>query len=196
MRTELDAQRIAPVEPPYTPRTKTLLDKWMPPGSAVEPLRLFRTLAVHEELASRMRPLGAGILGHGHVDVRDREIMIDRTCARAGAEYEWGVHVMAYGNLAGLTDEQIAATASGAADDPAWPEKDSLLIRLADELHETCEVSDELWAELSERFSPEQLLELLVIAGQYRLISYIVNGARVELEEWGARFPQARQQAT
>jgi hypothetical protein len=37
---------------------------------------------------SRMRPLGSGILNHGLVPPRDREIVLHRTCARAGAEYE------------------------------------------------------------------------------------------------------------
>src|SRR5947209_3796987 len=75
--------RIAALEPPYEPETASLLAKWMTPGNDVEPLRLFRTLAVHQELASRMRPLGAGILGHPRLDPRDREILILRTCARA-----------------------------------------------------------------------------------------------------------------
>jgi|SRR5271155_2094137 len=183
--------RIAPLEPPYEPQVKTFLDKWMPPGSEVEPLRLFRTLAVHEELASRMRPLGAAILGHGRVEPRDREIMIARTCARTGAEYEWGVHAIAYGQAVGLSDEQIAATVQGDAEDPAWSEHDALLIRLADELHDTCTVSAELWAALAERYSEVQLLELLIIAGQYRIISYVVNAVGVEREPWAARFPEA-----
>src|ERR1700736_6197257 len=105
--------RIAPLEPPYEPAIEAILKKWMPPGSGIEPLALFRTLAVHDELASRMRPLGAGILGHGRVEPREREIVIHRTCARAGAEYEWGVHVLAFGKPLGLSDEQIAATVRG-----------------------------------------------------------------------------------
>jgi len=87
--------RISPLEPPYEPAIEQMLKKWMPPGSQLKPLALFRTLAVHDELWARMRPLGAGILGHGRVPPRDREIIIHRTCARAGAEYEWGVHVLA-----------------------------------------------------------------------------------------------------
>ena len=183
--------RIAPLEPPYEAEIETLLKKWMPPGAASEPLRLFRTLAVHDEMASRMRPLGAGILGHGRVEPREREIIIHRTCARAGAEYEWGVHVLAFGKPLGLTDQQIAATVNGSADDPAWSEKDAQLIRLADELHESCSVSDELWTSLTGRFNSDQLLELVITAGWYRLLSYVINGAGVEHEPWAARFPVA-----
>jgi 4-carboxymuconolactone decarboxylase len=181
--------RIAPLEPPYEPAIEVLLKKWMPPGSAIEPLALFRTLAVHEELGSRMRPLGSGILGHGRTQPREREIVIHRTCARAGAEYEWGVHVLAYGKPLGLSDEQIAATVNGAADDPAWSERDALLVRFADELHDACGVSDALWSSLAERFSDDQLLEIVIIAGWYRLLSYVINAARIELEPWAARFP-------
>src|SRR4051794_19458548 len=181
--------RVAPLEPPYEPQIEAILKKWMPPGSDADPLRLFRTLAVHDELASRMRPIGSGILGHGRVDPREREIVIHRTCARTGAEYEWGVHVLAFGRPLGLSDEQIAATVHGSAENPAWSERDALLIRLADELHDSSTVSDGLWGQLAEHFGDDQLLELVITAGWYRLLSYIINAAGIENEPWAARFP-------
>jgi 4-carboxymuconolactone decarboxylase len=181
--------RIAPLQPPYPPDVDAALRKWMPPGVELEPLKLFRTLNVHGELASRMRPLGAGILGHGTLEPRVREIVIHRTCARAGAEYEWGVHAVAYGAPLGLSEAQLAATVNGDAEDPAWSESDALLIALADELYDTATVSEGLWDRLAVRFSDEQLLELLVTAGWYRLLSYVINAAGVELEPWAARFP-------
>ncbi len=189
MSAVVDTPRIAPLQPPYDPPLEEMLRRWMPAGSAIEPLALFRTLAIHEELMSRMRPLGSGILAHGLVEPRDREIIIHRTCARAGAEYEWGVHVVAYGRPLGLTDEQLAATVAGSADDHAWTERDALLIRLADELHDTSDVSGALWDELSAHFTDKQLLELMITAGWYRLLSYVINGARIEREPWAARFP-------
>jgi 4-carboxymuconolactone decarboxylase len=191
MSSPATAPRIAPLEPPYEAHIETFLSKWMPPESPMEPLRLFRTLAVHEQLASRMRPQGAAILAHGQVEPRDREIVIHRTCARTGAEYEWGVHAVAYGRQVGLTEEQITATVQGAADDPAWSAHDALLISLADELHDTSTVSDTLWAQLAKRFTEVQLLELLIIAGQYRIISYLVNAVAIEPEPWAERFPGA-----
>jgi alkylhydroperoxidase family enzyme len=162
----------------------------MPAGSQVPPLALFRTLAVHDELMSRMRPLGAGILGHGRVPPRDREIVIERTCARAGAEYEWGVHAVAYGKAVGLSEEQLTATAIGGPEDQAWSEEDTVLICFADELHDTGEVSEPVWTALAQRYRDDQLLELVIIAGWYRLISYVINAARVTSEPWAARFPR------
>ena len=181
--------RIAPLQPPYDPQLEESLRKWMPPGAEVEPLKLFRTLNVNEDLASRMRPLGAGILGHGRVQPRERELVIARTCARAGAEYEWGVHALAFARPLGVSDAQLAASVHGGASDPAWEPGDGDLIALADELHDSAAVSDELWSKLSARFTDEQLLELLVIAGWYRLLSYVINAVGVELEPWAERFP-------
>ncbi len=182
--------RIAPLEPPYEDGVAEQLARWMPPGAEIEPLALFRTLYVHEELASRMRPLGAGILGsRAAVPLRLRELMIDRTCALAGAEYEWGVHVSAFGAAAGLDEEQLRATAQGGSGEDCWEPQDAAVLRLAEELHETSTISDELWSELSARFAAEQIVELIVTAGWYHVIAYVCNGLRVPFEPWAARLP-------
>ncbi len=115
--------------------------------------------------------------------------MIARACARAGAEYEWGVHAVAFARPLGLTDEQIAATVHGTGDDPAWSEREALIVRLVDELHDTATVSDGLWSELAAHWAPDQLLELVVAAGWYRLLSGVINAAGVPLEPWAERFP-------
>ncbi len=183
------AARIAPLEPPFEPNIAALLDKWMPPGSGMTPLALFRTLAVHEELSARMRPLGAGILGRGLVDPVLREVMIHRTCARCGAEYEWGVHAVAFGKPLGLTDEQLAATVHGTPEDSCWSRSQRAVLRLADELHETSTISDVLFAELSELFDTRQILEMTVTAGWYRTIAYVIGVSGLSPESWADRFP-------
>jgi 4-carboxymuconolactone decarboxylase len=189
MTDSLAEPRIAPLAPPYDPGTEEMLRKWMPPGAAVEPLALFRTLAIHQDLFARMRPLGAGILGHGRIDPRDREIVIARVCARAGAEYEWGVHASTFGRAVGLSDEQLAASAVGTPQDPAWAANEALLVRMVDELHDGCDVSAQTWSELASRYRDDQLLELVITAGWYRLLSGVINAVRVPLEPWASRFP-------
>jgi alkylhydroperoxidase family enzyme len=115
--------------------------------------------------------------------------MIDRTCARCGAEYEWGVHASFFGPAVGFTDEQLAATVTGSADDPVWSDRERTVIALADELHDTATVSDATYAELERHFTPAQILELVVAGGWYHTISFVLGAARVELESWAARFP-------
>lgn len=185
--------RIAPVEASDTPPDVAAeLARWMPPGSPIEPLALFRTLVRHLPLAESMRPLGSFLLGRGRrLGKREREIVIDRVCARCGCAYEWGVHATVYGASVGLDDAQLRATAIGTADDPAWSTTDALLVRLVDELHDTSRVSDHLWAALAAHWSEAELLELLVLAGWYHVIAYVANGVRVAPETWAAAFPRA-----
>lgn len=184
------AARIAPLQPPYDEDTAAMLARWMPPNSDAEPLLLFRTLAVHRELAARMRPLGAAILAHGTVPPRLRELMIQRTCALCGAEYEWGVHAAAFAAAVGLSAEQLASTAGQGSADASWTVAERAVLALAEELHETSHVSDALFAQLQREFSSQQILELVVTAGWYHTIAYVIAAARVQLEPWALRFPQ------
>ena len=182
--------RIPPLDPPYEPEMEAILGKWMPPGSTVEPLKLFRTLVRNREISERMRVLGAGILGRtSSIDLADREIVIDRVCARCGCEYEWGVHVTSFGPRLAISESVLQATASSTANDPIWSDRQRMLVRLVDELHDTSCVTDALWSELARVWSPEQLLELLTITGFYHMISFLANAAGVPLESWAARFP-------
>src|SRR5580693_1167061 len=133
--------RVEPVTPPYPPDLQAVFDKIMPPG--VPPLTLFTTLARVPRIYDRFR--AGGLLDRGPVSLRHREIVIDRTCARCGCTYEWGVHVAFFKERAALTPEQIRAIVRGDAKDPAWSDEELLLIRLVDELHDSADISDQLW---------------------------------------------------
>ena len=188
--------RIAPLDPPYSPEIDASLRAMMPRNSPIPPLRLFRTLVQDPRLAEAMTALGRFLLGRDcALDMHDRELVIDRVCARCGCEYEWGVHVASYGARAGFSAAQLEATAAAGADSPVWNEREALLVRLVDELHDTARVSDGLWAQLASHWTTPQLLELLLLAGWYHAIAFVGNGARVELEEWAARFPSAAPEA-
>lgn len=175
--------RLSPLAPPYDADVARTLERMVPPG--MEPIRLFRTIAHHPQLLDRFRSTGSTLLAHGTLEPRDREIVIHRTTARCGAGYEWGVHAALFAPAVGLTDEQLEATARGSADDPALSDQDRLLVRLADELHDTSTVSDELWAAMAERWRADQLVELIALAGNYHLVSFLANALGVEPEEWG-----------
>jgi 4-carboxymuconolactone decarboxylase len=182
--------RIPPVMPPYAPDVDAALRAMMPRNSPIEPLKAFRTFVQNPALAAAMLPLGQHVLGKGRtIDLRDREILIDRVCARCGCEYEWGVHASFFAERAALTPEQLAATVTGDADAPVWSARDALLVRLVDELHDTSQVSDRLWDALAAHWTQPQLLELLLVVGWYHTIAFLLNGFRVEREEWAAVFP-------
>ena len=181
--------RIAPLAPPYTAEVAASLAKMMGGRTDIEPLRLFRTLARHFTLGDRIRPLGSALLTHGVLDPAERELVILRTCARLGCEYEWGVHVRLFAEPLGLSAAAIQATVAGAADDPVFSPRQTLLLRLVDELHDTASVSDALWQQLERHWDSRALIELLILAGWYHLIAFVANGARIAPESWAARFP-------
>jgi alkylhydroperoxidase family enzyme len=63
------------------------------------------------------------------------------------------------------------------------------LLRLCDALHSTCTVDDELWDGLRSQFSEPAMLELLMLAGFYRTVSYLTNALRLPHEADAERFP-------
>lgn len=177
--------RIAPLDPPYTDVVAEDFAALMPPG--MPPLALFRTLAKNPRVLRRVRR--GGLLDPGSITVRQREIVILRTTARAGAEYEWGVHAAFFGALAGLGQTELSATVLAGPGAACWSEEDTLLLRLADELHDHACLTDATWTAVRARFAEDQILELVMLAGLYRAISYVVSCAGVALEPGAPRFP-------
>jgi len=176
--------RLAPATQPFDPEIAATIEQVM---RGQPPLQLFATLARDPRLAKKF--FAGGLLDKGHLSLRQREIVIDRTTALCRSGYEWGVHVAIYAAKAGLTEDQVRSTATGSADDACWSEEDRLLIRLCDALHSQCDVDDALWAQLRAAFSGEAILELLMLAGFYRTVSYLTNALRLPPEAMGARFP-------
>jgi alkylhydroperoxidase family enzyme len=180
--------RIAPLTEPFEPEVAELLASMMPPG--VAPIGLFRTFARNPSMARAMTGWGSYELGRDlSLSMREREIVIDRTCARCGSEYEWGVHVAFFADRVGLTGEQVRSLTCGGATDPCWTaERERLLIRGCDALHERSDIDDELWGALEQHFDQRELMDLLLLAGWYHAISYVATAARVDPEPFAPRF--------
>ncbi|HSW26126.1 MAG TPA: carboxymuconolactone decarboxylase family protein [Burkholderiaceae bacterium] len=179
------ATRIAPAAPPFPPEVQAALDRTMPPG--MPPLVLFTTLARDPRLFGKF--FAGGLLDRGHLTLRQRELVIHRTTALNRSEYEWGVHAALFAARVQLTPEQLHATVHGSPDDGCWSDEDRVLLRLCDALHATSTLDDALWSALRERFSDQAMLELLLLAGFYRTVSYLTNALQLPLEANAARFP-------
>jgi alkylhydroperoxidase family enzyme len=177
--------RISPLSAPYPPGVTEDFARLMPPG--LEPLSLFRTLAHNPRVLGRIRR--GGLLDDGSITLRQRELVILRTTALAGAEYEWGVHVAFFGEAAGFDAAALRAVVHADAGDPAWAPEESALLKACDELHATARISDPTWTVLRQHFDNSQLVEVLVLAGLYRMVSYVINGTKLALEPNAPRFP-------
>ena len=177
--------RIAPAEPPYGPPITAELARIMPPG--VPPLVLFRTLARSPRIFAKM--FAGALLDKGPLGLRQREIVIDRTTARLGCEYEWGVHIALFAERAGFTPDQVRATVSGPSNAACWTPDEQALIALVDDLVDRRAIGAATWTRLTGHFDEAQILEAIALVGYYHTISFLCVGLELPLESYGARFP-------
>ena len=177
--------RIAPLEPPYAPDIQAQFDRIM---RGAPPLMLFRVMAGNARAWEKFR--AGSLLDPGPLSLREREIVIDRTCARTGCEYEWGVHVAIFAKAAELTDEQIRATVVGNANAPCWSAAEQALIAAVDALHERATLGGDEFKALSAHYDDAKIFEIILLCGFYRTVSYLANALDLPPEENAARFPE------
>jgi len=176
--------RIAPLEPPYEQEIAGQFDRIM---RGAPPLLLFRVMAGNPRAWATFR--AGSLLDRGPLSLREREIVIDRTCALTNCEYEWGVHVATFAEVARLTEEQVRATVLGAADAPCWSAAERALIAAVDALHHQATLSDAEFRALSQYYEDTKIFEIILLCGFYRTVSYLANGLDLALEPNAARFP-------
>lgn len=181
----MDSPRITPAQPPFDSTVAGWLQRTMPPGKP--PLRLFTVLARDPRLFGKF--FAGGLLDRGHLSLRQRELVIDRTTALHGCAYEWGVHVALFGAKVALTPAQQVSLVHGSPEDACWPDDERWLLRLCDELHRSSRVGDETWNELARLFTEEALLELILLVGFYTTTSYLANALRLGPEDGAPSFP-------
>jgi alkylhydroperoxidase family enzyme len=170
--------RLEPLEPPFDDDTAAALELLGPP------IQLFRVLARRPDLARGVAGWGRYYLSRrSALSLRHRELVIDRTTALCGADYEWGVHVAFFAENVGLDHAQIRSLALGDGDDPCWTDVgDRAVLHAVDQLHATYDLSDDLLAALAEAVGPEGGLEVALVCGWYHAISYAVRALRLPLE--------------
>jgi alkylhydroperoxidase family enzyme len=176
--------RIAPLDPPYAPELQQQFDRIM---QGAPPLVLFRAIATSARAWEKFR--AGSLLDRGPLSLKEREIVIDRTCALTKCEYEWGVHVTTFAGPAHLTEEQVRATVFGAADAPCWSPAEQAMLAVVDALHHRATLTDAEFAALRTHYDDAKILEIMLLCGFYHTVSYIANGLALPLEEKGARFP-------
>jgi alkylhydroperoxidase family enzyme len=121
---------------------------------------------------------------------RTRELIILRIGWRTGSEYVFCNHVVFSRDL-GIPDEEILGVR-----DPqrcqAYSGTDRAVIRLADELHEHAQVTRSTWAALEKVFAHDELVELLLIGGFWRMAAGFVKTAKIQLDPGVPSWPEGR----
>lgn len=145
------------------------------------PPNLFTTFGRHRRLFRRWLPFASALMPGGRLRRRDTELVILRVAHHTGSEYEWRHHE-AIAAKAGLSTDEIARVRQG-PDAPGWSERDSALLAATDELDRDARISDEVWERLRPEFDDEELIELCVLAGHYRMLAGMLNSLAVRPDE-------------
>jgi alkylhydroperoxidase family enzyme len=179
--------RAGLVSPPYDEETAAAL------GTLGPPLAIFRLMARRPERAQGIAGWGRYYLSRKcALSLRHRELLILRTTARCGAEYEWGVHVQVFAAKAGLSGVQVLSVTAGQPGDPCWTDPaDRAVLRAADALDRDCDLTDEAWADLSGHVGEDGAVDTLLICGWYRAISYLARATRLPPEPGAPGFADA-----
>ncbi|MBJ21857.1 MAG: carboxymuconolactone decarboxylase [Deltaproteobacteria bacterium] len=156
------------------------------------PPQILGTVARHPHLLESMLKFSTA-LANGVLPRRASEILALRTAWNCRSDFEWGHHTR-YGLEAGLAEAEIERLAGGAPE-PGWNAEESVLIRAADELHKTQDLSDETWLALAETWDEPQLVEIPFVVGQYTMLSMVAKSTGVPVDEALARFPDRRPSA-
>lgn len=145
------------------------------------PLNIFATLAHHPKVLKRFSTYAGFFLNKGLVPAREREVVILRTGWNCRSVYEFGQHTV-IGRRVGLSEEEIAALTRPVSGF-RWSARDAALLTMCDDLCSDDCVSDGTWEALREDWNDAELIELVMVAGTYRLVSGFLNTMGVQPEE-------------
>ena len=84
------------------------------------------------------------------------------------------------GQDAGLTEDEIRRITAG-PDASSWSDFDVLLLKAADELHTSRFISTPTWNGLADRYTQDQLVEVVMIVGNYTQLAMFQNTLGVQL---------------
>lgn len=165
--------RIAPVDPAdFTSEQKALVGEWTH-------LEFSRVLINSPRLYGTFVPWLKELVADSILPVRDRQIVCLRMLELCGDVYEQTHHAVISRRL-GFSEEEIAAFRTGQGD--ALTEDDRVVMAATEELQRDQRIADATWAKLAERYSKEQLIEIVQLAGCYLVMAMITKSYDVALE--------------
>ncbi|MET9914081.1 carboxymuconolactone decarboxylase family protein [Streptomyces sp. NPDC006476] len=146
-------------------------------------IQLFRVWARRPELARSIAGWGSYYFSRrSALTLRQRELVIDRTTALCGADYEWAVHVVCFAEKAGLDAAHLASLADGRPTDDCWHTTDRAVLEAVDEFHATFDLSDDTRANVVAVTDEDAALDLVLVCGWYHAISFAVRVLRLPRE--------------
>jgi alkylhydroperoxidase family enzyme len=145
-------------------------------------LGIFRMVANAQRAFPGWLRFGGAMLDPDEFDPVLRELAIMRVAAMTpGADYEWVQHAQVTLDVGG-TREQIDAIERGELDAPALGADGQLVVRFTTQVVRDVSPDEETFEAMTSRFTPRQIMHLLLVIGQYMMLGRIMATTRIDLD--------------
>ncbi|MFL6061457.1 MAG: carboxymuconolactone decarboxylase family protein [Marmoricola sp.] len=133
------------------------------------PPAIFTTLGRGRGLFWGWLHFAGKLMPGGKLPRRETEMVILRVASLRGCDYEFTHHVR-LGRRAGVTAADVERIRAGSGAD-GWQGHEALLMRVAEELLATRDLTDATWAELRAAYDERTCIELLLLVGHYDMLA-------------------------
>jgi alkylhydroperoxidase family enzyme len=145
-------------------------------------LGIFRMVANAQRAFPAWLRFGGAMLDPDEFDPLLREFAIMRVAAMTpGADYEWVQHAQVTLDVGG-TQEQIDAIERGELDVALLGTDGQLVVRFATQVVRDSSPDDETFAAMTARFTPREIMHLLLVIGQYMMLGRIMATTQIDLD--------------
>jgi len=145
------------------------------------PLNIFRIMAHAETCFRPLLRLGTAILSKQRVSGKLRELAILRVAKLSPARYEWVQHVP-IARAVGVSAAQIEALDRDDVAAACFAPEEQLVLRFTTEVVRNVGASDATFAEMAGRFTPQEIVELILAIGFYMTMARLMETTQIDLE--------------
>jgi len=143
--------------------------------------KFMNVVSINKRLFRPFISFNARLMPYGTLERTDTEAIILRTATICGSPYEWKQHEY-IGSRAGLTAEQVELITNDPQSDQLDPRFAPLMTATGELLADRV-LTDATWDELSKTYAPAQILEIVMLVGNYAMLAGALNTFGVTLEK-------------
>jgi 4-carboxymuconolactone decarboxylase len=168
--------RLPPLDPgDADPQVRAALER-------LPALAIFATVANAQGSFVNWLRFGGDCLDARLFDPVLRELAILRVARLTpGADYEWTQHVPILLAVGG-SEAQVAALEADEPESEALGEDGRLVVRFTTQVVRDATPDEGTFAQMSARFTPAEIVQLLLVIGQYMMVGRVMATAQIDLD--------------
>lgn len=180
-----EPQRLAGLtDEAFSAEARAALEGWWPP------FNLHRVLAHNPKTLRAWIGFGSHILRGNLLTERLRELIVLRVGWNARSAYEWGQHAGLSLRL-GIPQDDIDRICVG-PEAPEWTALERAALRGVDQMMAKQAIEAEVYEVLAAHLSPAELIDYVMLVGEFILVSLTLNVFQIALDPGLAPMPKRR----